>query len=115
MASQASGDLSDLGRFSEPAVLVMASLADGPKHGYAIIQDVARFHGARMEPGTLYGVLARLEARGWIAPAPAVGRRRPYRLTKTGSAVLQARLATMQRVLATARTRLKPGHATGVS
>ena len=101
-------DLADLGRFSEPALLVLASLAEGPKHGYAIMQDILEFHGARMEPGTLYGVLARLEARGWIFPLPIEGRRRPYRLTMAGAAVLQAHLTVMQRVVSTGRQRLEP-------
>ena len=105
---QRSNDLADLGRFSEPALLVLASLAGGPKHGYAIMQDILQFHGSRMEPGTLYGVLARLESRGWIAPLPAQGRRRPYRITQAGAAVLQAHLATMQRVVSTAVKRLRP-------
>ena len=103
-----SSDLADLGRFSEPALLVLASLAEGPKHGYAIMQDILEFHGARMEPGTLYGVLARLEPRGWISPLPIEGRRRPYRLTTAGAAVLQAHLTVMQRVVSTGRQRLEP-------
>jgi DNA-binding PadR family transcriptional regulator len=101
-------DLADLGRFSEAAVLVLASLAEGPKHGYAIMQDILKFHGARMEPGTLYGVLARLEPRGWISPLPIEGRRRPYRLTTAGAAVLQTHLTVMQRVISTGRYRLEP-------
>ncbi len=101
-------DLADLGRFSEPALLVLASLAEGPKHGYAIMQDVLQFDGRRLEPGTLYGVLARLEPRGWIAPLPAEGRRRPYQLTEAGAAVLQAHVATMRRVLSTVVERLQP-------
>ena len=101
-------DLADLGRFSEPALLVLASLAEGPKHGYAMMQDILEFHGARMEPGTLYGVLARVEQRGWISPLPVEGRRRPYRLTTSGAAVLQTHLTVMQRVVATGRQRLDP-------
>ena len=65
MARPEATELSDLGRFSEPSLLVLASLAGGPKHGYAIMRDVAEFHGTRMEPGTLYGALMRLERRGW--------------------------------------------------
>ena len=66
-----------LGRFAEPWLLVLTSLADGPKHGYAIMTDIADFSGVRMEPGTLYGALARLERRGWVRPlATGEGRRR---------------------------------------
>ena len=104
-------DLSGMGRFSEPSLLVMASLAEGPKHGYAIMQDVLSFHGSRMEPGTLYGVLSRLERQGWIVPLPAEDRRQPYRLTGSGAAVLRRHLAGLQRVVATGLRRLpaEPG------
>src|SRR5437879_10268825 len=104
-------DLSGLGRFSEPSLLILASLAEGPKHGYAIMKDVLRFHGSRMEPGTLYGALSRLERQGWIAPLPAEDRRQPYRLTESGAAVLRRHLAGRPRVVVTGLGRLsaEPG------
>jgi DNA-binding PadR family transcriptional regulator len=68
------------GRFAEPWLLVLTSLADGPKHGYAIMTDVAAFSGVRMEPGTLYGALSRLERRGWVRPLDSAGRRRRYEI-----------------------------------
>src|SRR5215469_4973659 len=43
----------DLGRFSDPSLLILASLANGPKHGYAMMEDIAEFCGTRLEPGTL--------------------------------------------------------------
>src|SRR5437763_138041 len=101
-------DLAGLGRFSEPSLLVMASLASGPKHGYAIMQDVREFHGSRMEPGTLYGALARLERRGWIEALPADDRRRPYRLTGEGAAVLRRHLSSLEAVVTTGLRRLSP-------
>ena len=67
------GKFDDLGRFADPSVLILTSLSDGPKHGYAIMTDVAAFSGVTMEPGTLYGALSRLERRGWVS---AAGRRR---------------------------------------
>jgi DNA-binding PadR family transcriptional regulator len=96
----------DLGRFTDPSLLIMASLASGPKHGYAMMEDIAQFSGTRLEPGTLYGALARLERRGWIAPLPAEERRRPYRLTSDGVTALREQLATMQRVVSTGLNRL---------
>jgi len=64
----------------------LTSLADGPKHGYAIMTDIAAFSGVRMEPGTLYGALSRLERRGWVRPAATAGRgRRRYEITATWS------------------------------
>ena len=44
----------ELGRFSDPSLLILASLASGPKHGYAIMEDVLQFCGTKLEPGTLY-------------------------------------------------------------
>ena len=58
---------SDLGRFAEPALLILVSLADTPKHGYAIMTDVNAFASSPIGPGTLYGALARLERRGLVA------------------------------------------------
>ena len=69
---------------TDPAVLVLASLAGEPRHGYAITQDIANSVGVVLGPGTLYGVLARLEADGLIEALPAQGRRRPYRITGLG-------------------------------
>jgi Fe2+ or Zn2+ uptake regulation protein len=74
------GCFDGLGRLAEPWVLVLTSLADGPKHGYAIMTDVAAFSGVRMEPGTLYGALSWLERRGWVRPLAAAGRRRRYEI-----------------------------------
>ena len=62
----------------------MTSLSDGPKHGYAIMSDVTGFSGVRMEPGTLYGALSRLERRGWVRPQATEERRRPYEITAAG-------------------------------
>jgi DNA-binding PadR family transcriptional regulator len=46
-------ELLDLGRFEEPAVLILTSLLDGPRHGYAIVRDVEQVAGVRLGPGTL--------------------------------------------------------------
>jgi DNA-binding PadR family transcriptional regulator len=88
-------DLSDLGRFSDPSLLILASLAGGARHGYAMIEDIAAMAGVRLGPGTLYGAIARLEQRGLIEPLPAEDRRRPYRLTALGAAVLREQLASL--------------------
>lgn len=88
-------DLSELGRFSEPALLILASLAGGDKHGYAMMEDIAQLANVRVGPGTLYAALARLERRGLIEPLPVTDRRRPYHLTAAGAAVLQEHLTTL--------------------
>ena len=76
----------------DPGLLVLISLAGGPKHGHAILLDVADFAGLRMGPGTLYGALGRLEETGLIVAMPVEGRRRPYRLTDIGAAALKGQL-----------------------
>lgn len=93
--------------WTDPGLLVMASLAEGSKHGYAVIQDVEETTGVRLGPGTLYGALSRLERRGLIEPLDSGDpRRRPYRLTSRGSAVLAERLEDMRRFAAMGRSRL---------
>ena len=83
------------GHYSDPPLLVLASLASGPKHGHAMIEDIASLCGSRLGPGTLYGAIARLEENGWIEPLPPEDRRRPYRITAEGVRVLRAKLATL--------------------
>jgi DNA-binding MarR family transcriptional regulator len=87
---------SDPGHYSDPPMLVLASLASGPKHGHAMIEDIVRLCGTRLGPGTLYGAIARLEQQGWIAPLRPEERRQPYRITAEGARVLRARLTTLQ-------------------
>jgi DNA-binding PadR family transcriptional regulator len=82
----------ELGRFAEPALLILVSLSDGPKHGYAIMTDVEAGTGRPMGPGTLYAALARLEERGLIEALEPEDRRRPYRLTGVGATVLEEQL-----------------------
>ena len=76
--------LDDFGRFSEPALLILISLAEGEKHGYSMTEDIAAIAGVKLGPGTLYGALARMEARGLIEPLASQDRRNPYRLTGVG-------------------------------
>ncbi len=92
-------DLSSLGRFAEPSLLILSSLAGGPKHGYAITKDVEELGGPTLGPGTLYAALARLEQLGLIEALPAQERRRPYRLTGVGATALRAELLRRQRLL----------------
>ncbi|HVB23274.1 MAG TPA: helix-turn-helix transcriptional regulator [Ktedonobacteraceae bacterium] len=99
-------DMLELGRYSDPSLLILSSLASGPKHGYAMMEDILQFSGTRLEPGTLYGAITRLEKRGWIEPLAAEERRRPYRMTVAGAAALREQLATMQQIVTTGLQRL---------
>ncbi|MFF3559629.1 PadR family transcriptional regulator [Streptomyces sp. NPDC002574] len=83
---------------NDPAVLVLTSLAEGPKHGYAITRDIADTVGAALGPGTLYGALSRLEDEGLIEPMPAEGRRRPYRITAAGRTALAEQAQRMRQI-----------------
>jgi DNA-binding PadR family transcriptional regulator len=93
---------------SDPTLLVLASLADGDKHGYAMMEDIERFAGIRLGPGTLYGAITRLEERGWIGPVKSRDeRRQPYRITAAGQEHLAEQLANLNRVVKTGLSRLK--------
>jgi DNA-binding PadR family transcriptional regulator len=94
-------------RSTDPGLLVLSSLAEGPKHGYAITSDVEEVAGVRLGPGTLYGALSRLEQKGLIEALPAEDRRRPYRLTSEGSAALSEQLQMLSRVVDTGLDRLR--------
>ena len=90
--------LSTLGRSAGPATLILSSLADGAKHGYALTKDIEAFAGIRLAPGTLYEVLTRLESQGLIEAVASDDRRRPYRLTAAGAQALHAHLQAQRNV-----------------
>ena len=92
---------------SDPTLLVLSSLAEGDKHGYAMMEDIERFASIKLGPGTLYGAITRLEENGWIAPVPSEDRRQPYTLTALGRKALETELATLDHVVKTALKRLK--------
>jgi DNA-binding PadR family transcriptional regulator len=88
-----------LRRVNDPPLLILTSLAEGPKHGYALAQDIGEFAGVQLSPGALYGALSRLEERGLIEALPEVERRRPYRVTAAGSAELTEAMRDLRRVV----------------
>lgn len=104
--SNPTDELDDFGRFSEPALLILVSLAEGPKHGYSMTEDIDAVAGVRLGPGTLYGAIARLEGRGLIEPLKSEDRRNPYRLTTLGERALRARLNAMMAVVRAGQRRL---------
>jgi DNA-binding PadR family transcriptional regulator len=92
---------------NDPTLLVLASLADGEKHGYAIMTDVMEFASVQLGAGTLYAAIARLENRGFIKALPAEDRRRPYRLTSLGRQHLKEQLAALEPVMQVGLRRLR--------
>lgn len=92
---------------NDPTLLILASLAEGDKHGYAILTDVKTFAGVELGVGTLYAAITRLENRGFIKALPAEDRRRPYRLTPLGRTHLQDQLAALAPVMRVGLLRLK--------
>lgn len=98
--------LDRFGRYAGPATLILSSLAEGAKHGYALTKDIEQFAGVRLAPGTLYEALARMEQQHLIESLPSSDRRRPYRLTSTGATALRAHLHGQRRVVDVGLTRL---------
>ena len=90
--------LAAFGRYAGSATLILSSLAEGPKHGYALTKDIETFADVRLAPGTLYEALSRLDGQGLIEALESDDRRRPYRITSAGAAALKAHLAAQRRV-----------------
>lgn len=105
-STNGSDALLTLGRSSGPASLILSSLADGAKHGYALTKDVESFAGVRLAPGTLYEALSRLEAHGLIEALESQDRRRPYRLTAAGATALNSYLKAQRQVAEVGLSRL---------
>jgi len=96
---------------------ILVALAGGPRHGYAIRQEVEdRTSGAvRLWPATLYGLLSEMAETGLIEETEGPGgpdddpRRRYYALTAEGRRTLAAEAARLESLARLARTRLAPG------
>jgi DNA-binding PadR family transcriptional regulator len=96
-----------LGRFAEPSVLILTSLAGGEKHGYGLIKDIEELTDTVVGPGTLYAALSRLQERGLIEALPAADRRRPYRITAAGAQALREYLQQARQVSTVGLKRLE--------
>ena len=95
-----------LRRANDPPLLILTSLAEGPKHGHSLAKDIEDFAGVSLGPGALYGAITRLEERGLIEALEADDRRRPYRITPAGHAALAEAVAEMRRLAEVGATRL---------
>jgi DNA-binding PadR family transcriptional regulator len=98
-------------RPNDPPLLILTSLAGGPKHGHALSGDIESFAGVTLGPGALYGAITRLEERGLIEALPSDDRRRPYRITPAGSAYLAEAVTELRRIadVGSSRLGLAPG------
>ena len=90
-------------------LLILIGLAEGPKHGYALMQDIDSFADIRLGPGSLYGALARLEDEGLIEALRQQERRQPYKLTDAGADALGNELSAMSDIAETGLSRLSAG------
>lgn len=93
---------------------ILLALADGEKHGYGIMLEVAEISQGQLKlgPGTLYGTIKRMLGDGWIEeseerPDPALDdeRRRYYRLTDLGAKAARAEAQRLARLVETARSK----------
>ena len=98
-----------LRRPNDPPILILTSLADGPKHGHALAKDIETFAGVVLGPGALYGAITRLEERGLIEALESHDRRRPYRITSGGRAALAQAVHDMRTLAAVGAMRLGLG------
>ncbi len=90
--------MSSNNRFSEPNLFILISLADGNKHGYAIMEDIETSYGNKIGPGTLYGAISRLEDQQLIDALPSEDRRKPYQITQKGRKYLEEKLKEIETV-----------------
>jgi DNA-binding PadR family transcriptional regulator len=95
-------------------LLVLASLIDGPLHGYGIIKAVEERSDADvlLDPANLYRVLRRMRSLGWIEEAATEDqRRKAYSLSRTGRKVVAAELGRLEQLVARALPALADGDA----
>ncbi len=97
---------------SEPVFLILLSLVQGPRHGYALLRDAESLSGGRvrLSTGTLYGALRRLLVDGWIErfdTGDTSRDKQSYRLTPTGRRFLQLETERLRQLARVASTRLR--------
>jgi DNA-binding PadR family transcriptional regulator len=111
---------------TEATFAILLSVADKPRHGYAIMKQVEAFSGNRihLSTGTLYGALKRFLDKGWIArideklPSPGTGPgrdRKAYTLTRPGRQVVAAEAARLREMATTAEMLMAKERLAGAS
>ena len=97
---------------TEPVLLILLSLAEKPRHGYALAKDIEQLSGGRvrLSTGTLYGALARLLENAWIErfeQEDSSREKQAYRLTAAGRKQLHSELDRMKQLTRAASARLR--------
>jgi DNA-binding PadR family transcriptional regulator len=97
---------------TEPVLLILLSLADAPRHGYALLKDIEQMSSGRvrLSTGTLYGALRRLLESGWIEQFEAADtsrEKRSYRLTNQGLRALEVEIGRLNQLTRIAGARLR--------
>jgi DNA-binding PadR family transcriptional regulator len=97
---------------TEPVLLILLSLADSPRHGYALMKDIESLSKGRvrLSTGTLYGALRRLLEDRWIerfAQEDTARDKQAYRLAPAGRVQLDTELDRMKQLTRAAAARLK--------
>lgn len=106
MAPRLTSASTGLSRNNDPSLLILTSLAEGEKHGHALMKDISGFAGVVLGPGTLYGAITRLDERGLISPVPCSGRRQPYAITEEGREALATALRDLRELSRVGEERL---------
>jgi DNA-binding PadR family transcriptional regulator len=101
---------------TEPVLMILMSLADQPRHGYALLKDIEALSGGRvrMSTGTLFGALRRLLEDGWIErfeQEDTARQKQSYRLTAIGRRQLQLELDRMKQLTRAGFARLRASEA----
>ena len=91
----------------DSSLLILVSLANGVKHGWAIVSDVKNFAGLHLPQATLYAALARLESQDMILRMPGEGKRRPYAITAAGRKTLWSEMTLMRQLTNVGGNRLQ--------
>jgi len=97
---------------TEPILLILVSLSDQPRHGYALMKDIETLSQGRvrLSTGTMYGALRRLLEAGWIEhfdQKDTSREKQAYRLTRDGRRQLRTDLDRMKQLTRVATARLK--------
>ena len=96
--------MAEQGPMTEAMYYILLSLLK-PGHGYGMMQRIRELSGGRliMGPGTLYGVLSRMNREGWIVLTGEEGRRKNYAITQAGKAALLTEYERIKRLAADGR------------